>query len=82
MYQVRTAEVNDAEVNDAEAFSPLLESLGYPSDPSFLRTRIPAILKNPDAVLLVAASDSSNKVVGLLSMHSYLNSALKGMLRG
>ena len=56
MYKIRTAMVDDA-----EAFSPLLASLGYPSDTSSLRTRIAVILKNPDAVLLVATSESSKQ---------------------
>jgi GNAT superfamily N-acetyltransferase len=63
-YKVRTAQVGDA-----EAFSPLLASLGYPSDPSALKTRISGILKNPDAALLVAVREGSDRAIGLLSMH-------------
>ena len=63
-YKIRTAQVGDA-----EAFSPLLASLGYPSDPSALKTRISGILKNPDAALLVAVLEGSDRAIGLLSMH-------------
>src|ERR1700733_81507 len=63
-YKVRTAQVGDA-----EAFSPLLASLGYPSDPSALKTRISGILENPDAALLVAVREGSDRAIGLLSMH-------------
>src|SRR5271170_603684 len=73
MYKVRTARVDDA-----EAFSPLLTSLGYPSDPSFLRTRIPIILQNPDAVLLVATSEATDYPVGLLSLHFIPQLGLQG----
>lgn len=62
-YKVRTANVEDA-----EAFSPLLASLGYPSDPSSLKPRISRILKNPDAVLLVSVHEESDRAIGLLSM--------------
>jgi len=67
-----------ATVDDAEAFSPLLASLGYPSDPSSLRARIPVILKNPDGVLLVAISESSDKALGLLSIHFIPQLGLEG----
>lgn len=73
MYKIRTAVVDDA-----EAFSPLLASLGYPSDPSSLCTRISVILKNPDAILLVATSESSNKAVGLLSLQFIPQLGLQG----
>ena len=67
-----------ATIDDAEAFSPLLASLGYPSDPSSLRTRIPVILENTDVVLLVATSESSDKSLGLLSMHFIPQLGLEG----
>lgn len=63
-YTVRTARIDDA-----EAFIPLLSSLGYPSSLSSLKTRISSILTNPDAVLLVAVSTSSDEAVGLISLH-------------
>jgi GNAT superfamily N-acetyltransferase len=63
-YTIRTARIDDA-----EAFIPLLSSLGYPNTLSSLKTRISAILKNPDAVLLVAASTFSDQAVGLISLH-------------
>ena len=63
-YKIRTATVDDA-----NAFSSLLELLGYPSDPSTLETRISNILINPDARLLVAVSESTGNVLGLLSLH-------------
>jgi GNAT superfamily N-acetyltransferase len=72
-YKVRTAMADDA-----EAFSPLLALLGYPGDPSSLRTRIHVILNNPDAVLLVATSESSDKAIGLLSMHFIPQLGLEG----
>lgn len=62
-YTIRTARIDDA-----EAFMPLLSSLGYPNTLSSLKTRISAILKNPDAVLLVAASTFSDQAVGLISL--------------
>lgn len=73
-----TYKVRLATGDDAEAFSPLLASLGYPSGPSSLRTRISVILKNPDAVLLVATSESSDKALGLLSMHFIPQLGLEG----
>jgi GNAT superfamily N-acetyltransferase len=63
-YTVRTARADDA-----EAFIPLLSSLGYPNTLSSLKTRISRILQNPDAVLLVASTASSNAALGLLSLH-------------
>jgi GNAT superfamily N-acetyltransferase len=60
--------VRMANVEDATAFSLLLASLGYPNSPESLTQRIELILKNPDAVLLVAAS-ATNQAVGLLSLH-------------
>jgi GNAT superfamily N-acetyltransferase len=63
-YTVRTATVDDA-----EAFIPLLSSLGYPNTLSSLKVRISRILENPDAVLLVASTNSSDKALGLLSLH-------------
>jgi GNAT superfamily N-acetyltransferase len=62
-YTVRTASVGDA-----AAFSPLLASLGYPSDRSSLAARTKVIIQNPDASLLVATTLEDN-VVGLLSLH-------------
>ena len=70
--------IRSATVQDACTFSSLLASLGYPSEPSFLRSRISVILKNPDAVLIVAVSESSDKVVGLLSMHFIPQLGLQG----
>ena len=69
--------IRAATVDDAEAFSPLLTSLGYPTHPAALRTRIPRILNNPDALLLVAVSESSG-VVGLLSVHFIAQLGLGG----
>jgi GNAT superfamily N-acetyltransferase len=60
--------VRQARVDDAEAFSPMLGSLGYPCDPSFLSERISLILQNPDAVLLVVTSEN-DQAVGVLSLH-------------
>src|SRR5271156_3025726 len=70
--------VRTAQVGDAEAFSPLLASLGYPSDPSSLKTRISDILKNSDAALLVAVHEASDRAVGLLSMHFIPQLGLEG----
>jgi|SRR5277367_1367219 len=72
-YKVRTAQVDDA-----EAFSPLLASLGYPSDPSALKTRISDILKNLDATLIVAVQEGSDRAMGLLSMHFIPQLGLEG----
>jgi GNAT superfamily N-acetyltransferase len=58
-----------ATVDDAETFIPLLSSLGYPNTLSSLKVRISRILENPDAVLLVASPNSSDKALGLLSLH-------------
>jgi len=60
--------VRTAKVEDAETFSPLLTSLGYPSDPDSLKSRISRILNNPDCVLLVAVREESDRAIGLLSM--------------
>lgn len=71
-YKIRTTTVDDA-----EAISPLLTSLGYPTHTGALRTRIPHILNNPDARLLVVVSGSF-EVVGLLSVHSIAQLGLGG----
>ena len=56
-------------VDDSEAIAPLLTSLGYPNEPSSLRSRVAIIAKNPDAELLVAIEEYSSQIVGLLSLH-------------
>src|SRR5271163_1117166 len=54
--------------DDADTFCPLLASLGYPTDPIALKERISRILQTPDAVLLVAAHQTTDAVGGLLSI--------------
>jgi ribosomal protein S18 acetylase RimI-like enzyme len=72
-YRIRTARTDDA-----IAFSPLLASLGYPSTPSSLKSRIATILQNPDAVLLVATPTTTDRVLGLLSLHFIPQLGLEG----
>ena len=68
---------HQARADDAWAFCPVLASLGYPCDLSFLSGRIPVILQNPDAVLIVAASES-DKAIGLVSLHFIPQLGLQG----
>jgi GNAT superfamily N-acetyltransferase len=46
----------------------MMASLGYPSDPSALRERIPRILNTPGAEILVATADGADKPLGLLAL--------------
>jgi GNAT superfamily N-acetyltransferase len=58
-----SARIRPAVLDDAPAIAGLLTELGYPTDPAAMRTRLAALLAEPDQASLVA--DAGDGVVGL-----------------
>jgi len=63
-----TVVVRDATPDDADALSPVLATLGYPTDPAVVRERCAALLRSdPTARILVGEVDG--RVLGVATLH-------------
>ena len=63
-----TVVIRDARADDAPAIAPLLETLGYASDPAMIRQRWATLLKtDPTARVLVGEVDG--QVLGVATLH-------------
>jgi ribosomal protein S18 acetylase RimI-like enzyme len=63
-----TVVIRDARADDAPAIAPLLETLGYASDPDLIRQRWATLLKtDPTARVLVGEVDG--QVLGVAALH-------------
>ena len=63
-----TVIVRDARGDDAAAIAPLLEALGYPSEPAVIRERWMALLK-ADASARVLVGEVEGRVLGVATLH-------------